>query len=140
MGLAVLLRHADHPGCILVGKRIANHSDGNTYGTNTYAPPVSDCRRVKSAAAPAVLDVPYPGKPNAKRRPVHLLSLAPQGGHLEFGETFEECARREVREECGIAIENVSLRGTFNTIDRDRGYHGVVLIMAADAKSVGCVL
>lgn len=58
---------------------------------------------------------------------------------MEFGETFEECARREVREECGIAIENVSLRGTVNTIDRDRGYHGVVLIMAADAKSVGCV-
>ena len=38
--MAVLLKHADHPGSILVGKRIANHSDGNTFGTHTYAAPV----------------------------------------------------------------------------------------------------
>jgi 8-oxo-dGTP diphosphatase len=29
------------------------------------------------------------------------------GGHLEYMESFEECARREVREECGIEIGNV---------------------------------
>lgn len=26
------------------------------------------------------------------------------GGHLEYGESFEGCAKREVREECGIEI------------------------------------
>jgi 8-oxo-dGTP diphosphatase len=29
------------------------------------------------------------------------------GGHLEHLESFEECARREVREECGIEITNI---------------------------------
>ncbi|MDO8598680.1 MAG: NUDIX domain-containing protein [bacterium] len=29
------------------------------------------------------------------------------GGHLEYMESFEECAKREVREEAGIEITNV---------------------------------
>ncbi|MDD4989272.1 MAG: NUDIX domain-containing protein [Candidatus Pacebacteria bacterium] len=29
------------------------------------------------------------------------------GGHLEYMETFEDCAAREVREECGIEIKNI---------------------------------
>ena len=33
------------------------------------------------------------------------------GGKLEAGETPFECARREIREECGIEVENLSYRG-----------------------------
>ena len=29
------------------------------------------------------------------------------GGHLEYMESFEQCARREIREECGIEIANI---------------------------------
>ncbi len=29
------------------------------------------------------------------------------GGHLEYMESFNSCAMREVREECGIEIENI---------------------------------
>lgn len=34
-------------------------------------------------------------------------SWAFPGGHLEYGESWEECARREVKEETGIAIKNM---------------------------------
>lgn len=42
-----------------------------------------------------------------KRKNVHgEHSWAPPGGHLEFGENFEECAIREVREETGLNIDS----------------------------------
>lgn len=43
-----------------------------------------------------------------KRRGSHGAGkFAFPGGHLEYMESFEECARREVREETGIEIQNV---------------------------------
>ena len=30
------------------------------------------------------------------------------GGHLEYMESFEDCAVREVQEECGIKIKNIN--------------------------------
>jgi len=39
------------------------------------------------------------------------------GGHLEYMESFEDCARREVKEECGIEIKNLEflLAGNIKT-------------------------
>ena len=39
---------------------------------------------------------------------------APPGGHLDFGETLEECARREVLEETGIIVRAIE-RGPYTT-------------------------
>ena len=51
------------------------------------------------------------------------------GGHLEFFETFEECAKREVVEETGLVITNVE----FSTVTNDMFYpenrHYVTLFM-----------
>ena len=36
------------------------------------------------------------------------------GGHLDYMESFEDCARRETREECGIEIDNVRFQFVAN--------------------------
>jgi 8-oxo-dGTP diphosphatase len=47
---------------------------------------------------------------------------AAPGGHIEFGESFEQAARREVREETGLEIENLRLLSVGNYIfDREDG-------------------
>ena len=39
------------------------------------------------------------------------------GGHLEYNETFEECAKREVMEEVGIKIKNIQKLTFTNDVD-----------------------
>ncbi len=38
------------------------------------------------------------------------------GGHLEHLESFEDCARREVREECGLEITNIRFQFVANVM------------------------
>lgn len=54
------------------------------------------------------------------------------GGHLEEGETFKECARRETQEECGIEIKNVRFQCVVNFVSRR---HYVHVQMVADWKN-----
>lgn len=44
------------------------------------------------------------------------------GGALEFGESFEDCLRREVKEEFCVDVEDVKFLGAFNIL---RDQHGV---------------
>lgn len=49
------------------------------------------------------------------------------GGHLEFGESFEECARREVKEEAGIDVGEIDIVGLTNNIFEAEGKHYVTI-------------
>lgn len=56
------------------------------------------------------------------------------GGHLEYMESIEECAKREVMEEAGIEIENVR----FLRLENNKQYkpkHYVDIGVVADWKS-----
>ncbi len=56
------------------------------------------------------------------------------GGHLEFGESIEECALREIEEETGITVTNLRKAGFTNDIFSEESKHYVTLFMVADYK------
>jgi 8-oxo-dGTP diphosphatase len=56
------------------------------------------------------------------------------GGHLEFGESWEQCARREVTEETGIKIKNIRFGTVTNDIFKD-DKHYITICMVADYAS-----
>jgi len=53
------------------------------------------------------------------------------GGHLEFGESFIECAKRETLEEAGIKIDNIRFQCLAN-IFRHEGRQDMLLGVVAD--------
>lgn len=68
-----------------------------------------------------------------KRRNAHGAgSWCCPGGHLEYGESFEACARREVSEETGLEIENIRCGPYTNDLFDAEGKHYVTLFMLAD--------
>lgn len=59
-------------------------------------------------------------------------SYALPGGHLEFGESFEDCARREVAEETGLQVVNVHYLTATNDPMLDEKKHYVTIFMACE--------
>ncbi|KAL8218589.1 hypothetical protein R6Q57_021962 [Mikania cordata] len=55
------------------------------------------------------------------------------GGHLEFGETFEECAAREVKEETGLHIKDIQFVTVTNDVftEAAKQLHLVAVYMRA---------
>lgn len=58
-------------------------------------------------------------------------SYGPAGGHLEFGETFEECAIREVLEETNLIIENPQFIAVTNDVFKKEQKHYVSIFLKA---------
>lgn len=56
------------------------------------------------------------------------------GGHMEYMESFEECAKRETMEEAGIEIENVRFLRLMN-LKEYAPKHYVDIALVADWKS-----
>jgi 8-oxo-dGTP diphosphatase len=55
----------------------------------------------------------------------------PPGGHLEHGESVEDCARREVREEAGLHLRDLARGPYTNDYFADEGRHYVSLFVIA---------
>lgn len=57
------------------------------------------------------------------------------GGHLEFNESLENCAKREVLEETGIEIKNIRFGTITNDIFKDEGKHYITIFMLCEYDS-----
>ncbi len=53
------------------------------------------------------------------------------GGHLEYGETPEACAEREVFEETGVTIKDIRFKALTNDIFEEYGKHYITIWMEA---------
>ena len=57
------------------------------------------------------------------------------GGHLDFGETPEDCAAREAKEEVGVDVVDIRFRSVTNDLFEASGRHYITLWM--EGKAVG---
>jgi 8-oxo-dGTP diphosphatase len=57
------------------------------------------------------------------------------GGNLEFGESWEECAKREVLEETGLSVTNIRFLAATNDLFPDHDKHYTTIWVYSDWKS-----
>ncbi|MDK9758176.1 NUDIX domain-containing protein [Vibrio sp. D173a] len=60
---------------------------------------------------------------------------ATPGGHLELGESIEDCAKREVLEETGLIVDSIEKFTFTNDIFEKEGKHYVTLFVVASSAS-----
>ena len=57
------------------------------------------------------------------------------GGHPEHGESFETCCKREVMEETGLVINDISPVVFTNDVFQDEGLHYITLFFRGEYES-----
>ncbi|HEC78621.1 MAG TPA: NUDIX hydrolase [candidate division WOR-3 bacterium] len=56
------------------------------------------------------------------------------GGFIDYGESAEEAARREAREETGLEIKELKQFHTYSAPDRDPRHHTISVVFTAKAE------
>jgi 8-oxo-dGTP diphosphatase len=56
------------------------------------------------------------------------------GGHLEFGESIETCAKREVFEETGLKVDKIIVGPFTNDIFKEENKHYITIFALCESK------
>ena len=71
-----------------------------------------------------------------KRRGSHGAGTwAPPGGHIDFGESVIDCAKREVKEEIGIDVKNLKVLGFTEDLFKKGKKHYITIWVRSNWKS-----
>jgi 8-oxo-dGTP diphosphatase len=71
-----------------------------------------------------------------KRKGIHGKGTwSTPGGHLDFGETPEQCAAREAKEEVGMDVVDIRFRAVTNDIFDTTGKHYITIWMEGNSIS-----
>lgn len=62
-------------------------------------------------------------------------SWSTPGGHLDFGETPEDCARREAMEETGLQVKNIRFVAVTNDVFPAEGRHYITFWMEGNYET-----
>lgn len=54
------------------------------------------------------------------------------GGYLEYGEEFEQCAKRELMEETGVKVKNLRFYTSVNNVFHEEKKHSITVFMFGD--------
>jgi 8-oxo-dGTP diphosphatase len=68
------------------------------------------------------------------KQSTHVAKYIIPGGHLEYLESFKKCIERELKEECGIEVENIVFQSVSNITEYDP-WHNVHLTFTAEWKT-----
>lgn len=68
------------------------------------------------------------------KRKNHPYGWAIPGGFIEFGESAEQAAQREAKEETGLHIEQIKQFHTYSDPDRDPRFHTISVVFCAQAQ------
>lgn len=75
---------------------------------------------------------------NKKNDKMHQQGMyLPIGGHVELGEGIEEAAIREVKEESGITVHSVDLRGILYIRSQNTGEYDIVMFLFTSSNFIG---